>query len=160
MRALENIIRFYILSFHEGFQLPGFDSVQNTERLTDNLTDLLTGYQTAYKLHRRKQMSDTDIILEKFPKDFAEKQIIKAPVIKTARRNVKKDLERDTIQKVETKKANQKRKVKEGEKLDKSLRDHYANRTAEIGSHLKERAKSEKVKQQAALKETLTKLAE
>jgi len=69
-------------------------------------------------------------------------------------------LERDATQKAETKKANQKRKVKEGEKLDKSLRDHYASRTAEISSHLKERAKSEKVKKQAALKETLTKLAD
>jgi len=60
VRVLENIIRFYILSFHEGFQLSGFDSVQNTERLTDNLKDLLTGYQTAQILHRRKHLSDTD----------------------------------------------------------------------------------------------------
>ena len=65
---------------------------------------------------------------------------MKAPVIKTAKRNVKKDLERVAAQKAETKKAKEKRKVKESEKLDKSLRDHYASRTAAIGNHLKERA--------------------
>jgi len=123
------------------------------EKFGKLLSDQLTG-------RNKLETSFTDTILEKFPKDFVEKPIVKAPVIKTARRNVKKDLEREATQKEETKKANQKRKVKEGEKLEKSLRDHYASRAAEIGSHLKERAKSEKLKQQAVLKETLTKLAE
>ena len=44
IRSTEAICRFYVMSFHDGYQLMGFDLVQNTEQLTNNLGRLLEAY--------------------------------------------------------------------------------------------------------------------
>ena len=56
IRTTEEICRFLIVSYHDGFQQDGFDAVQNTERLTDNLSRLQEAYKQIKLRFKRNQI--------------------------------------------------------------------------------------------------------
>lgn len=58
IRTTEEICRFLIISYHDGFQQDnGFEVVQNTERLTENLSRLQESYKTVKLRLQRNQLS-------------------------------------------------------------------------------------------------------